>query len=199
MEPGGRFDLLLIDAKPGLIVFRLSGPSRLLEQFKEHEGGGHRFQRVPPTEKRGRVQTSTITVCCLAEATPVEVHINERDLEFKTCRGSGAGGQHRNVTDSAVQLTHKPTGLTVRVESGRSQHQNKDLARTLLRARLLEAKTSTAMKKRDQKRRKHTLQSGRAEKRRTIRMQADHVLDHITGRQTTAKKYMRGQIESLWS
>ena len=190
--------MALLEERPGFIAFRLSGSNRILRQFQANEGGGYRFQRVPPTEKRGKVHTSTITVCCLAEPSKVEVRLNERDLEWSTCRGSGAGGQHRNTTDSAVKLKHTPSGIAVRVESERSQHQNKELARAHLRAKLLEAKSSEQNQKRSQKRRSQTLQSDRAEKRRTVRFQADEVVD-ISGKRMKAKLYMRGQIEDLWS
>src|SRR5579885_2588838 len=93
-----------------------------------HEPGGHRFQRIPPNEKRGRVHTSTVTVAVLPELTDTQVPINDKDLEWSYCRGSGKGGQHRNVTDSAVQLHHKPTGIRVRCESERSQPQNRRTA-----------------------------------------------------------------------
>ena len=118
----------------GILVLRVHG--RGAEEAFQDEGGGHRWQRVPPNDKRGRVHTSTITVAVLPEPTAAELRLAPGDVQRVTCRGSGAGGQHRNVTESCVVVTHRPTGLTVRCESERSQHQNEETALALLRARL---------------------------------------------------------------
>ena len=101
---GGGFDLTVIEERAGFVMLRASGP-KVWDTF-QHESGGHRWQRVPPTEKRGRVHSSTITVAVLPEPTPTEVALRESDLEEQTCRSSGAGGQHVNKTNSAVILTH---------------------------------------------------------------------------------------------
>lgn len=144
------------------------------------------------------MHTSTITVAVLREPTPAEVKLDARDLEFKTCRGSGAGGQHRNVTDSAVQLTHLPTGIRVRVESERSQHLNRDLALALLRARLKEAEQLKKQGARNAKRRSQVGSGMRADKRRTVAVQRGTVLDHITNKTMSYKRYARGYLEDLW-
>jgi protein subunit release factor A len=115
---GAVFSLDVLDTRPGLTVFQATG-KRAWETF-QNEPGGHRWQRVPPTEKRGRVHTSTVTVAVLSEPTEVELHLDPRDLEWTATRGSGAGGQKRNVTANAVQLKHKPSCMMVRVESERS-------------------------------------------------------------------------------
>jgi len=163
-----------------------------------HEAGGHRWQRVPPTEKRGRVHTSTVTVAVLAVPERRALDINPRDLEWKTCRGSGAGGQHRNTTDSAVQLTHKPSGLTVRCENERSQHQNKAAALDVLRSRLAANQADRARGARNSRRRAQVGSGMRGDKRRTIALQRDQVTDHQTGRKMRAKAYLRGSLEPLW-
>lgn len=162
------------------------------------EAGGHRWQRVPPTEKRGRVHTSTVTVACLREPSEAEVHLDPGDLDIKTTRGSGAGGQHRNTTDSAVVVTHKPSGLSVRVESERSQHQNKATALALLRARLLEAKQNRLANQVNGKRKNQVGSGMRGDKRRTIALQRGQVTDHQSGKSIRAKDYLRGQVEDLW-
>ena len=156
------------------------------------EAGGHRWQRIPPNEKRGRVQTSTVTVAVLPEPTETQVRIAPGDLEWATCRGSGAGGQHRNKTESAVQLVHRPTGVMVRCESERSQHQNRATALALLRARLW----ATEQEKRVggiAASRKAQIGSGmRGDKRRTIRVQDGVVNDHVTGKRWSFRDYERG-------
>ncbi len=156
------------------------------------EAGGHRFQRVPPTEKRGRVQSSTITVAVLDEEVIAELDLPESELEWSTCRASGKGGQHLQKTDSAVQVTHVPTGIQVRSEGERSQHQNKVVALATLRARLRETKRAAAAAERAAERRGQVGSGMRADKRRTIRVQDDTVVDHETGRSWRYRDYVRG-------
>lgn len=184
------FDFAVIEERPGFVIIEVSGKGAAAT-FKD-ESGGHRWQAVSPTEKRGRVQTSTITVAVLPQPTEAQVHISEGDLEFSACRGSGAGGQHRNVTDSAVILKHKATGITVRCETERSQHQNKATALALLRARLWEAKQEEINGNRSEDRKRQVGSGMRGDKRRTIRVQDGQVNDHLTGRTWQYKSYARG-------
>lgn len=162
------------------------------EAFKD-EAGGHRWQRVPPTEKRGRVQTSTITVAVLPEPTKAEVNLDPRDLSIGFCRGSGAGGQKRNKTETAVQVTHLPTGLQVRCETERSQHQNRATALSLLRARLFEIESSRREGALARERRQQLGSGMRGDKRRTVRCQEGVVNDHLTGRVMSLRDYERGE------
>ncbi len=163
-----------------------------------HEAGGHRFQRVPPNEKRGRVHTSTVTVAVLDEPSEHEVHIDPRDLEESFTRGSGKGGQHRNKTDSCVILTHTPSGIMVRVDGGRSQHFNRQTAMGVLRARLKAAGTDRRTKDRNNNRRRQIGGGARGDKVRTIAIQRDTVHDHGTGKTMKAKAYLRGNLSLLW-
>lgn len=186
---GGVFSVELIDDREGLIIFKSSGDDELWKG----ETGGHRIQRIPPTERKGRVHTSTITVATLPEITERQISIKDQELIWKTCRGSGPGGQHRNKTESAVQVTHIPSGLSVRCESERSQHQNKESALELLRARLWEQRKKTLTDKRTNDRKEMVGSGMRGDKRRTIRFQDGQVVDHITGRKWKLKNYLRGE------
>lgn len=141
------------------------------------------------------MHTSTITVATLPEPTKAQVSLREEDLEFTTMRGSGAGGQHRNVTDSAVVLKHKPTGLTVRCESERSQSMNKETARSVLSARLWQLKQDELHGARAEDRKRQVGSGQRADKRRTIRSQDDLVTDHVLGKQWRLKDYLRGNFD----
>lgn len=158
------------------------------------EAGGHRWQRVPPNEKRGRVHSSTITIAALAEPREHELRIPPQDLEESFMRGSGAGGQHRNKTDSAVRLRHLPTGIEVRCEAERSQSRNRELAMSELRARVAAAARGSAAAERDVERRRQVGSGQRGDKRRTIRAQDDHVVDHVDGRTWRLRAYLRGEI-----
>lgn len=157
------------------------------------EPGGHRWQRVPPTEKRGRVHTSTITIAVLPEATEAEIRLDPRDLEVKTCLGSGAGGQYRNKTESTVVIKHLPSGLTVRCESERSQHQNRATAMALLRARLWAAAEARRVGSVAAARKGQVGSGMRGDKRRTIREQDGVVHDHVTDRRWQLRAYKRGE------
>lgn len=124
--------------------------------------------------------------------------IPERDLQWKFCRGSGAGGQHRNTTDSAVQLVHIPSGLSVRAEGERSQPQNKATALRLLYARLAAEQHNGRIAERNDARRVQVGSGMRGDKVRTIAIQRDEVVDHHTNKRMSAKAYLRGAIDNLW-
>jgi peptide chain release factor 1 len=135
------------------------------------------------------VQTSTITVAILPEPTEVQVQIDLKDIEIVTCRASGAGGQKVNKTDSAVQLRHFPSGILVRVETERSQHQNRATAMSLLRARLWDAEQNRVSGDRAATRRAQVGTGMRGDKRRTIRVQDGQVTDHVSGKTWQFKDY----------
>jgi peptide chain release factor 1 len=183
-------DIEILEERKGIIVFRVGGKGA--DTAFSNEAGGHRVQRIPPTEKRGRVQTSTITVAVLPIPTSVECNLPEKDIRITTCRGSGSGGQHRNVTDSAVQILHIPTGLLVRSESERSQYLNKEMALDVMRARLQARAHERAYDERRDKRKQQIGSGMRADKRRTIRVRDGTVKDHVTGDSWDYKKYKRG-------
>lgn len=185
------FDPEIVDSRPGYFCYRIPG-DRAYALFRD-EAGGHRIQQVPENDRKGRVQTSTITVAVLPEPTASDVVLKDSDLVIRTCRGSGAGGQHRNKTESAVQVQHVPTGLTVRCESERSQPQNRVTALAVLRARILDLKVNGAADDRARDRRTQVGAGMRADKRRTIRYQDGTVNDHVTGRSWKLRDYLKGQ------
>ena len=190
------FELDVVEERAGFLVFRASG--RGVTKAFANESGGHRHQRIPPNEKRGRVQTSTVTVAVLSVPTESEVRIDDRDIEWTTCRSSGPGGQNVNKTESAVQVTHKPTGLQVRCESERSQLMNKATALATLRAKLQATATSTANRNRNDARKELIGCGARGDKTRTYRWQDNIVSDHQTGKKTSFDKVRRGILEDLW-
>lgn len=171
-------------------MFRASGPDAGL--FAD-EAGGHRWQRIPPTEKRGRVHSSTITVAVLPEPVAVDLVIPPGDLEWSACRATGSGGQHLQKTDSAVQLRHLPTGLIVKSQSQRSQHQNRAMALATLRGRLTAAAAADRARDRGDARRRQVGSGMRGDKRRTVRAQDGAVVDHLTGRTWRLRDYERGE------
>ena len=145
------------------------------------ESGSHRVQRVPKTETQGRVHTSTATVLVMPEAEEVDVEINPGDLRIDTYRASGAGGQHINKTDSAVRITHLPTGIVASSQDGRSQHDNKDKAMRALRARVYEMVQREQEEAVGSERRSKIGSGDRSEKIRTYNYPQNRVTDHRIG------------------
>ena len=142
------------------------------------ESGVHRVQRVPETETSGRVHTSTATVAILAEADEIEVEINEKDLRIDTYRASGAGGQHVNKTDSAVRITHLPSGIVVQNQDEKSQNKNKQKAMKILRAKILKVEEDKKFNDMSQTRKSLVGGGDRSEKIRTYNFPQGRVSDH---------------------
>ena len=164
----------------------------------KYEGGVHRVQRVPATETQGRIHTSTATVAVMPEAEEVDIEIRPEDLRIEVCRSGGAGGQHVNKTESAVQIWHIPTGVYVRCEEERSQMKNREKGMKILRAKLFEAKKREEAEKYSAARRNLIGSGGREEKIRTYNFPQNRLTDHRIGYTShNLDGILMGQLEDL--
>lgn len=178
------------------VSFSIAGEGAY-SRFK-FESGVHRVQRVPETESQGRVHTSTVTVAVLPEADEVEFEINPADLQIDTFRASGAGGQHVNKTESAIRITHKPTGVVVECQDERSQFKNRDKAMKVLRSRLLEAKMEEQNSQIASERKAQVGTGDRSERIRTYNYPQGRLSDHRIGYTSyRLEEMLNGNIDEL--
>lgn len=178
------------------VIFSITG-KRVYSKLK-FESGVHRVQRVPATEASGRIHTSTVTVAVLVEPEEVEIQINPNDLRIDTYRSSGAGGQHVNKTDSAVRITHLPTNIVVACQDERSQHQNREKAMRILRAKLLEQQQISKDKEIAEARKLQVGSGDRSEKIRTYNFPQSRITDHRIGFTAhNLELVLEGEIEDL--
>lgn len=180
----------MLEHRSGFVSIAVTGQDTKI--VFQNESGGHRWQRIPPTERHGRVQTSTVTVAVLDPDAVAGASLDYRDVEIVTARGSGPGGQNRNKTESCVIATHRPTGLQVRIDNERSQHQNKAMAYKVLAARLYDAERVRQASQRETERRQQVGSGMRGDKVRTYRTQDDQVVDHRTGQRWRLKDWTKG-------
>ncbi len=174
------------------VVLSLSGDD--VFQHMRFESGGHRVQRVPATESQGRIHTSAATVAVLPEAEEVEVDIETKDLRIDTYRASGAGGQHVNKTDSAVRITHLPTGAVVQCQAERSQHKNKAKAMKFLQAKLYDLAVEKVQGDRSEQRRNQVGSGDRNARVRTYNYPQNRVTDHRIQQNFSLHPVMEGKL-----
>lgn len=158
------------------VILKVTGEE--VFRYLKYESGVHRVQRVPATETQGRIHTSTVTVAVMPEAEEVDVQLRPEDLHIQATRSGGPGGQHVNTTDSAVQVTHLPSGIQVKSQDGRSQTQNKEKALQILRAKLFEAAQREAQESYSAQRKSLVGSGDRSEKIRTYNFPQSRVTDH---------------------
>ena len=197
-----RFEIELINANEtelgGFkeVTFSVIGEGAF-SKFK-FESGVHRVQRIPVTESNGRIQTSTATVAVLPEAEDVEVEVNSQDLVFESCKSSGAGGQHINKTESAVRLTHKPTGIVIECDQERSQLQNKEKALRILYTKLYDMKQKEQNDAIASQRKSQVGSGDRSEKIRTYNYPQSRITDHRINKTIyTFEAFLNGDIGEL--
>lgn len=178
------------------IVFLIRGRSAY--KFLQLESGVHRVQRIPVTESSGRIHTSTATVAVLPEVTDVEIYIDPKDIKIDTFKASGHGGQYVNKTESAVRITHLPTGMIVSCQSERSQHQNRERALSILRAKLYEMEQEKVSAELSQQRKNQIGTAERSEKIRTYNFPQNRVTDHRINYTTyRLKDILDGDLDEL--
>jgi len=166
----------------------------------KHESGIHRVQRVPQTETQGRVHTSAATVAVLAEAEDMDIEIKTEDLRIDTYRASGAGGQHVNTTDSAIRITHVPSGVVVQCQDERSQHKNKAAAMKMLRAKLFDEQQRKAAEEQASERKSMVGSGDRSEKIRTYNFPQNRLTDHrINLTLYKLDRVMEGALDEIFS
>ncbi len=164
----------------------------------KHESGVHRVQRVPSTESQGRVHTSAVTVAILPEAEEVDVHVDPNDIRIDVFRSSGPGGQSVNTTDSAVRLTHLPSGIVVSCQDEKSQHKNRAKAMKILRSRLLKIKQDEAKMEQDQNRREQVGSGDRSERIRTYNFPQSRITDHrVNLTSHNLESILAGELDQL--
>jgi peptide chain release factor 1 len=178
------------------ITFMIEGDGAY-SRFK-FESGVHRVQRVPETESQGRIQTSTATVAVLPEAEDVEIEINPADVIIESCKSSGAGGQHINKTESAVRLTHKPTGIVIECQEERSQFKNRDKAMKMLKTKLYDMKVTEQNEKIASDRRSQVGTGDRSERIRTYNYPQGRITDHRIGMTLfSLESFLNGNIGAM--
>lgn len=199
-EPGAVFDAssaVKKQADSGVLLLHFDGPDAAILPLTQ-EAGGHRYQRVPPTEKNAsRVHTSTVTVAVLQDQGIVAPALRDSDIQERITRGQGPGGQNKNKRETCIILRHSPTGIEVKAEVERTQEGNRRVALATLRERVAAHYAGAAHSAQNQARKAQVGCGARGDKRRTYR--ADGVTDHVTSKRAPLAMIKAGKLEQLWS
>jgi peptide chain release factor 1 len=195
LPKGAVFSSEIASDLSGTVVLRVCGEGA--GKLFSKESGGHRWQGPSPTEKRGRVHTSSITVAVMGVSEDVIDDIDPADVVVDTFIGQGPGGQHRQKNATAVRMTHIPTGTVVCCENERSLQQNKRFASEALSAKVREAVAAQIQNEQNSARRGQIGTGYRGDKIRTVQLQNDRVTNHLTGRRCSAKQYLKGRLDLI--
>lgn len=185
------FDSIITDCRNGYVSIRIEGENA--KKIFEKESGAHQYHRVPPTENRGRVHTSVVKVSVLEIQPITQFQLNSKDIEIKTTRSSGNGGQAINKLETAVIMKHIPTGMVVRCETERSQYQNKMIAYEILQSKLRNSQQREYQSNIDSQRKEQMGTGQRAEKIRTYTLKHNMAIDNRTGEKFCLKDWLKGK------
>lgn len=189
------FECRIIETSPGRIVLKIAGDNAA--KWFANEAGGHRWQRVPPTERNGRRQSSTITVAILGSQKPIAT-LDERDVDYRYCVASvGAGGQNRQKNETACVAIHRLSGLEAKCEDERSRERNRQKALTVLRQRFAASQSERANAATNSARRDQIGCGERGDKIRTVQVHNGVVTNHLNGRKVSVDRYFKGEIDAV--
>lgn len=192
MDAGTAFELSIIDKQFGFIRLLVEGNN--IKKIFQNEIGGHQWHRIPPTESKGRVHTSMVTISVIDFTEDIKFEIDEKDLDWSTTRGSGKGGQNRNKVETVAVVKHKPSGISVRCEVERSQWKNKQLALKILQNKLKNIQEKRQRDELSSLKKEHHGSGERSDKIKTYVVKRNEIINHKTGNKSDLSDWYKGKI-----